>query len=54
VVLAQIGIALDEAVDWVGNAWGGHVGILFAAVNPNRCRSLVTIGTPVHALPPAE
>ncbi len=41
-------------VDWVGNAWGGHVGIPFAATYPGRCRSLATIGSPVHALTPAE
>jgi pimeloyl-ACP methyl ester carboxylesterase len=38
----------------VGNAWGGHVGLVFAAQEPERCRSLVTIGTPVRALTPAE
>ncbi len=39
----------DEPVDWVGNAWGGHVGIVFAATWPERCRTLVTLGTPVQA-----
>ena len=43
-------LEITEPVDWVGNAWGGHVGALFAAAHPERCRSLVTIGTPVHAL----
>ena len=28
-----------EPVDWVGNAWGGHVGIVFAATWPDRCRT---------------
>ena len=32
-VLDQLGI--DEPVDWLGNAWGGHVGILFAAAHPD-------------------
>jgi pimeloyl-ACP methyl ester carboxylesterase len=41
-------------VDWVGNAMGGHVGIPFAATYPERCRSLATIGSPVHALTPPE
>ena len=36
-------------VDWVGNAWGGHVGIVFAATWPDRCRTLATFGTPVQA-----
>lgn len=51
-VLGHLGI--DEPVDWVGNAWGGHVGITFAAANPGHCRSLATIGTPVHALTAPE
>ena len=43
--------ALDvsDPVDWVGNAWGGHVGVVFAATWPDRCRSLVTFGTPVQS-----
>lgn len=40
-------------VDWVGNAWGGHVGILFADRFPTRCRTLTTIGTPAYPLPKA-
>ncbi len=45
---------VDQPVDWLGNAWGGHVGILFASTFPDRCRSLVAIGAPVHALGPAD
>jgi pimeloyl-ACP methyl ester carboxylesterase len=56
------GVAMDvldhlqehNPVDWVGNAWGGHVGIVFARAHPASTRSLVTIGTPVRALTPAE
>lgn len=51
-VLDHLGV--DQPVDWLGNAWGGHVGILFAAAHPNRCRSLAAIGAPVHALSPAD
>jgi pimeloyl-ACP methyl ester carboxylesterase len=51
-VLDHLGVTAP--VDWVGNAWGGHVGTLVAAASPDRCRSLVTIGTPVHALTPRE
>ena len=51
-VLDHFGIG--EPVDWVGNAMGGHVGIPFAASYPGRCRSLATIGSPVHALTPPE
>ena len=52
---AAAGQVLDRlevggAVDWVGNAWGGHVGLRFAADQPRRCRSLVTLGSPVAAL----
>lgn len=43
-------LALAEPVDWVGNAWGGHVGMTFAATKPDRCRSLIAIGTPIRAL----
>lgn len=51
-ILAALGI--DEPVDWVGNAWGGHVGIVFAATRPDRCRTLVTLGTPVQAYTRSE
>ena len=51
-VLDQLGI--DGPVDWLGNAWGGHVGILFAAAHPQRCRSLLAIGAPVNASTGAE
>ncbi len=44
------GLGIDEPVDWVGNAWGGHVGILLAATQPRRLRTLTTIGTPVHGI----
>ena len=39
-----------EPVDWLGNAWGGHVGIVFAGRWPDRCRTLVTLGSPVQSL----
>jgi pimeloyl-ACP methyl ester carboxylesterase len=45
---------LGGPVDWVGNAWGGHVGIVFAESQRDRIKSLVTIGTPVQALTRAE
>jgi pimeloyl-ACP methyl ester carboxylesterase len=51
-VLDHLGIG--EPVDWLGNAWGGHAGILFAAAHPDRCRSLIAIGAPVHALSDAD
>ena len=42
-------LEIQEPVDWIGNAWGGHVGVVFAATGPARCRSLVTFGTPIQA-----
>jgi pimeloyl-ACP methyl ester carboxylesterase len=44
-VLDHLGIT--EPVDWVGNAWGGHVGITLAADQPHRVHSLVTIAAPL-------
>ncbi len=32
----------QQPVDWVGNAWGGHVGIVVASQWPERCRTLAT------------
>ncbi|MDQ6850866.1 MAG: alpha/beta hydrolase [Actinomycetota bacterium] len=51
-ILDAIGIA--RPVDWLGNAWGGHVGVFFAAGNPTACRSLITIATPLRVLSPPE
>lgn len=33
-------------VDWVGFAWGGHIGMSLAALHPERVRSLVAISAP--------
>jgi pimeloyl-ACP methyl ester carboxylesterase len=44
-VLDHLGIT--GPVDWVGNAWGGHVGITLAAARPTHVRSLVTINAPL-------
>jgi pimeloyl-ACP methyl ester carboxylesterase len=46
-VLDELGIS--GPVDWLGNAWGGHVGVLFAADHPDRCRTLTAIGAPMQA-----
>ncbi len=42
-------LGLTEPVDWVGNAWGGHVGIRLATSDRKRLRTLTTIGTPIQA-----
>ena len=39
-------LGLAEPVDWVGNAWGGHIGIRLAT--GARLRTLTTVGTPVQ------
>lgn len=51
-VLDELGIS--GPVDWLGNAWGGHVGVLFAAAHPERCRTLTAIGAPIHAYSAAD
>lgn len=43
-------LEIEQAVDWVGNAWGGHVGLVLAARQPPRVRTLTTFNTPVAAL----
>jgi pimeloyl-ACP methyl ester carboxylesterase len=40
-------------VDWLGSAWGGHVGLQLAAVRADLVRSLVTVSTPIHAASPS-
>ena len=45
---ALTALGIQEPVDWVGNAWGGHVGVVFAANWPDRCRTLTTLGTPIQ------
>lgn len=39
-------------VDWVGNAWGGHVGMELAATRPDLVRSLVAISSPTQPIGP--
>jgi len=41
-------LGLNEPVDWIGNAWGGHIGIRLATADRPRLRTLTTIGTPVQ------
>jgi pimeloyl-ACP methyl ester carboxylesterase len=43
-------LGVNQSVDWLGNAWGGHVGLFLAAQSPQRCRSLTTIASPIQAL----
>jgi pimeloyl-ACP methyl ester carboxylesterase len=52
---ATAAIQIMDALDvrharWVGNAWGGHVGIVASARYAERITSLTTIGSPLSAL----
>ncbi len=40
-------------VDWLGSAWGGHVGLQLAATRPELVRSLITVSTPIRAASPS-
>jgi pimeloyl-ACP methyl ester carboxylesterase len=40
-------------VDWLGSAWGGHVGLQLAATRPELVRSLITVSTPIPAASPS-
>lgn len=44
-------LGIDEPVDWVGNAFGGHTGFKLAT-RPGVLRSLVAVSSPSEALPP--
>jgi pimeloyl-ACP methyl ester carboxylesterase len=46
-VLDALGI---DRADWVGNGWGGQVGIAAALEQPRRIRSLVAIGAPTSPI----
>ncbi|MBY4127840.1 alpha/beta fold hydrolase [Rhodococcus fascians] len=39
-----------DSVDWVGNAWGGHVGMEVAARRPDLIATLVAISAPTHPI----
>ena len=53
-VVAQVQHELTPGpVDWVGSAWGGHVGLQLAATRPELVRSLITVSTPVQAASPS-
>lgn len=47
-VLDELGLA--EPIDWVGNAWGGHVGLALAVRQPRRVRTLVAVSSPPEAI----
>jgi pimeloyl-ACP methyl ester carboxylesterase len=51
-VLDALGLA--GPVDWVGSAWGGHVGLVLAATHPERVRTLAAFNAPVAALTAVE
>ena len=41
-------VDITDPVDWVGNAWGGHVGLVLAARRPELIRTLVAASSPIH------
>ena len=45
-------LGIDGAVDWIGNAFGGHVGYELA-VRAGTLASLVAVSAPVEPIPPA-
>ena len=45
-------LGADEPVDWLGNAFGGHVG-LNLATDATTLRSLVAISSPTEPIAPA-
>lgn len=47
-LLAELGI--EREVDWIGNAFGGHVGFALAT-RPGVLRSLVAVSSPAEAIP---
>jgi pimeloyl-ACP methyl ester carboxylesterase len=47
-------LGIKGPVDWVGNAWGGHVGIVLAAIRPDLIGSLVALNAPIPALTRGE
>lgn len=48
------GLGITEPVDWVGNAWGGHVGYELDAAQPGRIGSLIAISAPSECLTPRQ
>lgn len=48
------GLGLTEPVDWVGTAWGGHIGYELDAAHPGRIASLVAIESPSERLAARE
>jgi pimeloyl-ACP methyl ester carboxylesterase len=52
-VVAQVQNELAAGpVEWLGNAWGGHVGLHLAATRPDLVRSLITVSTPIQPASP--
>jgi pimeloyl-ACP methyl ester carboxylesterase len=46
------GLGLTDPVDWVGNAFGGHLGYQLVADAPDRIRTLVAISSPLAPIEP--
>jgi pimeloyl-ACP methyl ester carboxylesterase len=48
--LTALSDQIPGPVDWLGNAWGGHVGMHLAATHPDLVNSLVAISAPTHPI----
>jgi pimeloyl-ACP methyl ester carboxylesterase len=46
-------LAPDGPVDWIGNGWGGHIGLELAATRPALIRTLITVSAPPQPITPA-
>jgi pimeloyl-ACP methyl ester carboxylesterase len=47
-------LGINGRVDWAGNAWGGHVGIVLAATRPDLIRTLIAFNAPIPPLARGE
>lgn len=53
-VVTALADRLAGPVHWLGNAWGGHVGMVLAATRPDLVRSLAAVSAPTFPVPSAQ
>jgi pimeloyl-ACP methyl ester carboxylesterase len=46
-------VSPGRSVDFVGNAWGGHIAMVLAADQPRRVRSVALLSAPLEPIDPA-
>ena len=49
-LLAGLQDEVGGPVDWLGTAWGGHVGLQLAATRPDQVRTLVAVSAPTDPI----